>query len=284
MAMLQAVPVLAIILATVLPLVTACPVHHVVKPVPFKAASVRPCVEAFATNLVTNPLPNVLAPISPLIHAEAVLLPVSEVPCVLAPVRPSFNSMSVLQVISPFAFVASRVRVDEGPLAVSLVVSPLSFVHVSILVKKLPVSVSFVVAPLTLVSCSVRPLHDTPAVSEAPSPLACVDRSSLELVSFLLHSVKRRSFLAESLQAFLLSEVDLVSPFQATKMAVKLATLVASPTRLDYPGSVIMRTHIALHRIRFGEDFSSFLLHCLRHHFDLLATSTARTARLPHFY
>ena len=202
-AFLFIVQVLAIVPDAIGVNIDSVPAHVVVGPLAVVFAPVSPQVSPEAVDLVVDPLAFVGATVSPGVATQTLLTAHHVVAFERSSLRPSFMTFAVLKIVLPLAFVPRISHVDVDSPSVSFVIGPLSLISVSISVENLPFSTSLIELPLTFVAAAIWPDHRSIAKAHATTPLACVNRTILVIVSPLLQrqgSVVR--FLGQSLLRF----------------------------------------------------------------------------------
>jgi len=124
-------------------------------------------------------------------------------------VSPSLNAKSMLQIILPHAFVLSSIHMFVDSAAVCLVVGPVAIVDVSIDMNETTFTVSSVFTPFATVLGSITPCLLAETVTESTLPLASVNCTSLESISWALLSrlVRVICVLGDCLTGFFLSEI-----------------------------------------------------------------------------
>jgi hypothetical protein len=115
----------------------------------------------------------------------------------------------VLKVIFPHAFVLSTINVLVDTSAVGLIVSPVAVINVSIYMNETTFTVSSVFTPFAAVLGSITPCLLAETVTESTLPLASVNCTSLESISWALLSrlIRVICVLGDCLTGFFLSEI-----------------------------------------------------------------------------
>jgi hypothetical protein len=163
-AVLLVIFIVSFVPSTVRPGVHARSVHVVVLPVSFKPSAVWPFVNTEAVDFVIAPSPTEARAVGPVIGSLTMLLSVNIVSFKVRAICPGFLAPSVLNIVFPKAQVASSISVLVKTIAISFVVHPVAFVGVPVSVPKSAFSVSCPIDPLTLVLASVGPYLSSPSL------------------------------------------------------------------------------------------------------------------------